>query len=77
MEPAVLPEEIEQRCFALARVLELPLCGIDLRRADDGTYYCFEANPAPAFSYYQERTEQPIAEAIVSYLATRQSSGCT
>lgn len=76
MRAVTLPPEVALRCFELSRRLELPLCGIDLRRTEDERYYCFEANPAPAFSYYQEQTGQPIARAIVSYLSTRQRSGC-
>ena len=35
----------------------------------DGEFVAFEVNPAPAYSWYQESTGQPIAEAIVDYLA--------
>jgi glutathione synthase/RimK-type ligase-like ATP-grasp enzyme len=50
-------------------MLDLPLCGIDLKRASDGRYFCFEVNPSPAYSYYQENAGQPIAEALVRFLA--------
>jgi glutathione synthase/RimK-type ligase-like ATP-grasp enzyme len=65
---AQLPPEIEARCVALSQALQLPLCGIDLKRTPDDDYYCFEVNPSPGFSYYQEATGQPIATAIVAYL---------
>ena len=68
MVPVTLPPEIEARCVVLAQALELPLCGIDLKRTPGGDYYCFEVNPSPGFSYYQESTGQPIAAAIVEYL---------
>jgi hypothetical protein len=64
-----LPADIEARCRASAAALDLPLCGIDLRRRPDGAYVCFEANPAPAFSWYEESTGQPISDAIVAHLA--------
>lgn len=64
-----LPAAISDRCVELSARLELPLCGIDLKRSDDGEWYCFEVNPSPAYSYYQEHTGQPIAAAIVRYLA--------
>jgi hypothetical protein len=64
-----LPADVEARCRATAVALDLPLCGIDLRRRPDGAYVCFEANPAPAFSWYEESTGQPIADAIVAHLA--------
>ena len=63
-----LPPEVSDRCVTLSKVLELPLCGIDLKRTPSGEFVCFEVNPSPAFSYYQGHTGQPIADAIVSYL---------
>jgi glutathione synthase/RimK-type ligase-like ATP-grasp enzyme len=63
-----LPVEISERCVQLSQKLDLPLCGIDLKLTPDGAYYCFEVNPSPAYTYYQERTGQPIAQAIVEWL---------
>ena len=74
MEPITLSDEVEVRCRELSRNLELPFCGIDLRVTPDGQYYCFEVDPSPVFSDYQEGSGQPIAHALVSYLAGRQSS---
>jgi glutathione synthase/RimK-type ligase-like ATP-grasp enzyme len=65
-----LPEDVRARCFAVSSALGLPLCGIDLFRSDeDGSYYCFEANPSPGYSFFQEATGQDIAGAIVNWLA--------
>lgn len=69
MRPAVLPPDIEARCLALSADLELPFCGIDLKQAPDGRWFCFEVNPSPAFSYYEAETGQPIARAVVKWLA--------
>ncbi len=69
MAPVKLPDDIAQRCLNLSRELNLPLCGIDLRRTPDGEYYCFEVNPSPAYSYYQSQTDLPISEGIIHYLA--------
>jgi len=69
LRAATLPDEVAARCVATAKALALPLCGIDLRRRPDGEFVAFEVNPAPAYSWYQESTGQPIAEAIVDYLA--------
>lgn len=69
MEPTDLPASVRESCFAVSRELELPFCGLDLRRTPGGAYYCFEANPQPGYSYFQESTGQPIAAAIVRYLA--------
>ena len=69
MSATTLPDDVAEQCRALSRLLELPLCGIDLKRAGDGRYYCFEVNPSPAYSYYQENAGQPIAAALVRFLA--------
>lgn len=63
-----LPADVADRCVALARALGLPLCGIDLRQGPDGTWVCLEANPMPAYSYYERTTGVPIADAIVDLL---------
>ncbi len=68
MRTGVLPDEVAVRCLALSATLDLPFCGIDLKRTPEGVYYCFEVNPSPAYSYYEERTGQRIAEAVVDYL---------
>jgi hypothetical protein len=64
-----LPDDCAARCRALAASLDLPVAGIDLRRTADGKWYCFEVNPSPAFSFYEQATHQPIAEAIAALLA--------
>jgi len=69
MKAAKLPLAIEERCVQLSQRLQLPLCGIDLKRTSEDEYYCFEVNPSPAYTYYQDFTGQPIAQAIVRWLA--------
>jgi hypothetical protein len=69
MQAWTLPPELAQRCVALSERLELPLAGIDLRLAESGRAYCFEVNPSPAYSFYEERTGLPIAAAIAEHLA--------
>jgi glutathione synthase/RimK-type ligase-like ATP-grasp enzyme len=63
-----LPSDCAHRCRALALDLGLPVAGIDLRRTPEGQWYCFEVNPSPAFTFYQEATGQPIDEAIAQFL---------
>lgn len=65
-----IPRDVEDRCRQLASALDLPVAGIDLRLAHDGTWYCFEVNPSPAFALYQEATGQPIGDAIARFLTT-------
>ncbi len=66
---AELPGDVAARCLRLATDLGLPVAGIDLRRAPDGSWYCFEVNPSPAFTYYQAATGQPMAAAVAALLA--------
>ncbi len=66
---ADLPHDLSRACIKLSAALELPFTGIDLRIDDDGGVVCFEANPCPAYSYYQTRTGTPIAAALVRWLA--------
>lgn len=63
-----LQPDIAERCTALAKSLRLSVAGIDLRRDPEGRWYCFEVNPSPAFTYYQNATGQPIGEAIANLL---------
>lgn len=69
MRPTELPPEVRARCVELSQTLELPLCGIDLKLTPAGEWYCFEVNPSPAYSYYEETTGQPVSRAVVAYLA--------
>jgi hypothetical protein len=73
LEAMELPDAVAGACVCLARSLSLALAGIDLKRTPDGAWYCFEANPSPAYSYYQEATGQPIADALVRLLATEEA----
>jgi len=64
-----LPHDLEEQCRRLAAAMNLPLAGIDLRRTQQGEWFCFEVNPSPAFTYYQLMTGQPIGEAVALLLA--------
>lgn len=66
--PFDLGQELEQRCIDLADGLGLTLAGIDLRITPEDEVFCFEVNPSPAFSWYQDRTEQPITETLCELL---------
>jgi glutathione synthase/RimK-type ligase-like ATP-grasp enzyme len=69
LSATVLPDHVERRCRRLAADLGLAVAGIDLRRMPDGEWYCFEANPSPAFTFYERATGQPIARAVAALLA--------
>ena len=59
-----LPAAIATGCRRLANELGLVVAGIDLRRTPEGHWYCFEANPSPAFTWYEQQSGQPITDAI-------------
>lgn len=69
LEPIDLDDDLAVRCRTLSRSLGLPFCGIDLMLRPDGSYVCFEVNPSPGYSWYEEQTGLPISEALVSWLA--------
>jgi hypothetical protein len=63
-----LQPALRAQCIGLAAALDLPVCGIDLRRTPEGRWYCFEVNPSPGFTYYDLGPGQEIAEAIADLL---------
>jgi glutathione synthase/RimK-type ligase-like ATP-grasp enzyme len=63
-----IPDFIAQRCRSLGAALGLSLAGIDLRLTPDGDWYCFEVNPSPAFTYYEDEAGLPIADAVAELL---------
>jgi hypothetical protein len=74
MQPCHLPRDLADRCKTLARSMSLLLAGLDLRCTPDGDWYCFEVNPSPAFTFFEQVTGQPIAEAVAQLLASGQKN---
>jgi glutathione synthase/RimK-type ligase-like ATP-grasp enzyme len=66
--PSDLPEDISYKCKALTKEMGLIVAGLDLRITPDDKWYCFEVNPSPAFTYYQQTSEHAIDEAIANLL---------
>ncbi len=64
-----LADWLAERCLNLARGLGLAFAGIDLKVTPENRVFCFEVNPSPAFSYYENNTGQPISHAVARYLA--------
>lgn len=64
-----LTPDLEEQCRKLAAAMNLPLAGIDLRRTTEDEWFCFEVNPSPAFTYYQQMSGQPIGQAVALLLA--------
>jgi hypothetical protein len=75
ISPSCVSDECSERCLELSRKFDLRVAGIDLRLAPDGTWYCFEINPSPAFSYYDREASRPIANGIAALLTERVASG--
>lgn len=69
LEPFELEDDLAERCIRLAQGLGLAFAGIDLKLTPDGEVFCFEVNPSPGFSYFENHTGQPIAEAVARFLA--------
>lgn len=69
MQATELPPEIAERCVTLTKSLGLVMSGIDLKRTPDGEYYCFEVNPSPAYSFFEDMAGQPISSALARCLA--------
>jgi glutathione synthase/RimK-type ligase-like ATP-grasp enzyme len=69
VRPCYLPSHVEEQCRHATAGFGLHVAGIDLRRTPAGEWYCFEVNPSPAFTYYEERTGQRIGQAIARLLA--------
>jgi hypothetical protein len=69
LEAYDLDGDLAQRCVALAADLGLEFAGVDLKLTPDGDVYCFEVNPSPAFTYFEDQTKQPIAAALARHLA--------
>lgn len=71
LTPTTLSEDVSSKCIDLARSLDLPFAGIDLKVTPNNKIYCFEVNPSPAFSYFESETGQPIAHAVARYLCKK------
>ena len=63
-----LPETIGEKVRALVHSMNLLVAGVDLRVRPDGSWICFEVNPSPGFTWYEESTGHQIAEAVVELL---------
>jgi glutathione synthase/RimK-type ligase-like ATP-grasp enzyme len=64
-----LPPDVEARVRALVARLGLAYAAIDLRRRDDGEHVFLELNPGGQWRFVEERTGQPITEAVAALLA--------
>ncbi len=70
VEPLRLPGELSARLRRLLSALGLTYAAIDLRRDRAGRYHFLEVNPSGQWLFVEERTGQPITEAMARLLAT-------
>jgi hypothetical protein len=63
-----IPDDVAERCLAATRSTGLTFGGVDLKRTPEGEWYCFEVNPSPGFTFYQDATDQRIDEAVARLL---------
>ena len=68
--PFTLPDAVRDACVNLADRLGLYLAGLDLRRRPDGRWVCFEANPQPAYTFYEPAHDDHVTPALVRLLTT-------
>lgn len=68
LEPFKINKKIQKACIQLSAALNLDFSGIDLRISENGDVYCFEINPMPGYSYYENHTGQKISEVLADYL---------
>ena len=73
LAPFELPADLAGRLVAISRQMGLLVAGIDLRLTANGEWFCFEVNPSPGFTFYEEATGQPIAAAIADLLMLHRS----
>jgi hypothetical protein len=66
--PTELPPEVADRIRALMRRLGLLYGALDLRRRADGSCVFLEINPAGEWLFVEERSGQPITEAVADFL---------
>lgn len=66
-----LPLDLEGLCRRAAEHLGLHFAGLDLMLADDGQVYCFEVNPSPGYSWFEDATGQDISGALAALLSGR------
>lgn len=72
LRPVDLDADLAHRCVELTHSLGLAFAGIDLKVTPTDEIYCFEVNPCPAYSFYEQTTNQPISRTLAAYLANKE-----
>lgn len=64
-----LPEELAGRCVQMVSDLGLTYGAIDLIEDEQGVFWFLECNPNGQWAWIEQRTQLPIASAIVDWLS--------
>jgi hypothetical protein len=67
--PCTLPAKVARGLRGLVREMGLEFAAVDFRRRDDGAWFFLELNPAGQWDFVEDRTGQPITEALAALLA--------
>jgi glutathione synthase/RimK-type ligase-like ATP-grasp enzyme len=70
VEPITLPRPVAAGLRGLVDALGLAYAAIDLRRDRAGRHFFLEVNPSGQWLFVEERTGQPITQAVARLLAT-------
>jgi D-alanine-D-alanine ligase-like ATP-grasp enzyme len=63
-----IPDALGTTLVAATRALGLIFSGVDLRVTPEGRHVCFEINPSPGFTWYEQETGHPIADTVAETL---------
>ncbi|HYH09562.1 MAG TPA: alpha-L-glutamate ligase [Thermoanaerobaculia bacterium] len=78
VEACTIPRDVEERLFAMMRRFGLIYGAIDVRRTPEGEHVFLEINTGGEFLFIEDRTGQPIAQAVADWLSAppeRERSG--
>lgn len=73
IEPFELPETVTSQVLSFMRTLGLVYGAVDMRLTPAGEYVFLEVNPSGQWLFIEERTRQPIADAVAATLVTQGS----
>ncbi|MFG2375604.1 RimK family alpha-L-glutamate ligase [Streptomyces sp. NPDC048504] len=66
--PCELPEKLAEQVVRHTADLGMSFAGWDFKLTDDGTYWCLEVNPMPAYDWYDRRLGGTITTSLLALL---------
>jgi glutathione synthase/RimK-type ligase-like ATP-grasp enzyme len=73
--PTHLPDDVAEKLMLLMKRLDLVYGAVDLRRTAEGEHVFLEVNPAGEWLFVEERTGQPLTEAMADLLVSLDRKG--